>query len=100
MKKEFQKHCLGYNLKHTSGPWKVCPCGCKTQVIGELDKYICDTQNEANARLIASAPEMLEILVDLYKLDFMNNPEKRATALFVKTLIEKATGLKIEDILK
>ena len=47
--------------KHTPGPWKVCDCGnCdQTQVITLNGKI--EAQNPMQARLIATAPELLEI---------------------------------------
>ena len=59
-------------MTHTPGPWTVKPSKAKTQVtkIAENGSYdfICDTLSgpfyleecQANARLIASAPDLLE----------------------------------------
>ncbi|KKM72118.1 hypothetical protein LCGC14_1423760 [marine sediment metagenome] len=56
-------------MKHTPGPWKIGkePFGVDYMVTGPLSVGICDIthhvgQNcEADARLIAAAPEMLDV---------------------------------------
>lgn len=54
---------------HTPGPWHVeRACGRyeiwpKDQ--GQTHSYIGTIQEEANARLIAAAPELLELLIDI-----------------------------------
>lgn len=62
------------NNKHTAGPWSV-DCTSVAPTINSIDKTICQIHeptmghlkhvNVANARLIASAPEMLEALEHL-----------------------------------
>ena len=57
-------------IKHTSGKWKVGYYNSNTNIYADKEgtaEYICefDGQNkqvEANAKLIAAAPEMLELL--------------------------------------
>jgi hypothetical protein len=59
------------NSKHTPGPWELSDCG--ERVIGQADQdeihevaNLTNTLNhEANARLIAAAPELLEALREL-----------------------------------
>ena len=54
-------------MKYTPGPWKVSRCW--SQTCG--DNYVIDNESgdeaemQANARLIATAPELLEALVEL-----------------------------------
>ena len=62
-------------LQHTPGPWKACKRGDysedfdkQSQIIIGDEMRICavhsyDIEGEANARLIAAAPEMLEALI-------------------------------------
>ncbi len=62
--------------KHTAGPWRpTCKFGGGTEIkdfttIVDSDNrlFIGLASNEANARLIASAPEMLEALERMVKL--------------------------------
>ena len=105
-------------LKHTPGPWEVKKGGNDINIIimpekaniGNGHKYATcggmgDTEErEANVRLIASAPEMLECLIIIYKnfcsdcietdCDWCSQKDK------YRKIIEKATGMSIEDILK
>ena len=103
------------NLKHTRGPWKI---GYNDESGPELitgnDDFVAtvvqDTgysdiafselsdEEQANARLIASAPEMLEALMTLYK---ESEPQETESPFFkceIIPVIEKATGLTIEDL--
>ena len=60
---------------HTPGPWYVKRNGVRSPVNSEDGRHIAminynpmtipDEMHEANARLIAAAPEMLEVLIDL-----------------------------------
>lgn len=79
------------NLKHTPAPWKITPMG---NISGGNDIIVVTTQanlpveeNEANQKLIASAPELLEALIVL--------PENTGFAHVqdVPTMIEKAANL-------
>jgi hypothetical protein len=103
-------------MKHTPGPWIVDedlwegggPSEWKEQNrsvrSSDYKTSICMTQGhsglpmEANARLIAAAPEMLEQMISTYKtlLYFGSNISKGN----MKNIIEKATGQKIEEVLK
>lgn len=111
-------------VKHTLGPWMVFDWTTSTggtrlvgvrpvadepgdicQVWGEFDK-VSDRPNEesvANARLIAAAPDMLEVLVKLEYwfdtdeevLSAMSNDERRAHERMwemIRTVINKADG--------
>lgn len=57
------------NTKHTPGPWWVDDNGCVAAGHGDTYETIAimhdwqgDSEREANARLIAAAPELLEAL--------------------------------------
>lgn len=87
-------------IGHTSGPWKVVqswydfmvegPDG--QEIIWQDGPYDTPTIKEANARLIAAAPEMLEVLnawLDQYKdEEYKDCPEVVQT----RAAIAKATG--------
>jgi hypothetical protein len=96
-------------LQHTPGPWKYTvskihhrhqisdsKCGGQICLMWNRGKDI----TEANARLIAAAPDMLEALIWFVRR--VRNGEvhsKRTYARYVE-IIEKATGMSIEEILK
>ena len=80
-------------------------------IISDLEKkqeeILTEEEIQSNARLIAAAPEMLEVLIDEYKnmCNYCNegcvNKEKIwKCGVKIKDIIEKATGLKIEEVLK
>ena len=49
--------------QHTPGPWYLNPRGCVVQSTGDIVTRIeCSYTNEADARLIAAAPELIESL--------------------------------------
>ena len=53
------------NTKHTPGPWKYITWHGQHGVHDAMDNDVCETfgeDAEANARLIAAAPELLEAL--------------------------------------
>ena len=60
---------------HTPGPWIVKRNGVRSPVNSEDGRHIAminynpmtipDEMHEANARLVAAAPEMLEVLIEL-----------------------------------
>lgn len=53
--------------QHTPGPWHTGEGDCSDQVLYADDELICETGgNHANARLIAAAPEMAEMLALLH----------------------------------
>jgi hypothetical protein len=92
-------------LKHTPGPWKyenVC------DDIFEIYDYVNQEtiteycNNEADARIIAAAPEMLEALMELSKYLFRNDKNsighKSAYHRLMNDIIEKATGMSIDEI--
>lgn len=88
--------------KHTPGPWSVKPNSGSYSIHSEnqslygADPYLATVDgiqrsaNFANARLIASAPELLEALKQFYKTFALHNcPENIDPALFYATM-EKA----------
>ena len=87
--------------EHTFGPWVVGrtlrdgePC-----IVGDGDSVVCSfgdrTFPEADARLIASAPDLLEACIQaeaaIAGLDFDGCPEALAV---IRAAIAKAQGLK------
>lgn len=105
-------------LQHTPGPWHVMEDGFgkvhshptvyatddELRYIATCADYatIEKTNNLANARLIAAAPEMLEILIEDIKgkCDYCGLSTCADCNFFrTKQIIEKATGLTIEEVL-
>lgn len=88
-------------LKHTPGPWNVkgrqdlvCDSKDNIIVVAELNGY--------DATLCAVAPEMLEELIILFKairtIDIGGLDDYSPIRLM--QLLEKATGLPIEEVIK
>jgi hypothetical protein len=87
------------NTKHTPGPWVVTPTKWnlldtfEISRIGKSEWIAQVLDDEANARLIAAAPELLEVCKELYDWSIANNvrgpifPKLEAAVL-------KATGEK------
>lgn len=77
--------------KHTAGPWELSPSGAvvvhrhdngDTHVALVIDSWICSPdpcEAEANARLIASAPAMLEALRAMEAIGSAGVIERRET---------------------
>lgn len=90
--------------EHTPGPWKTGICqvtkdflkGRLTEAVVTLnDEVICITgEGDANARLIAAAPELLEALQALVRGVFDGPDDSDAAMLITKAraAITKATG--------
>ena len=82
---------------HTPGPWffYVTPSGVRYKVHGQtVDHFICDIKGAndlANARLIASAPDMLSALRNVRDF-FLNNNITGTYLNMVEETITKATG--------
>ena len=54
---------------HTPGPWYLNPRGWVVQSTGDIvTRLECSYNKEADARLIAAAPELLEALEELERL--------------------------------
>ena len=89
-------------LKHTPGPWEIKQddrgyfenIGPLSMGFTHADDVWLDIE-EADARLIAAAPEMLGALIMIYKVWH----EDSILISSVKAIIEKATGLKIGEVL-
>ena len=107
-------------LKYTPGPWEwyiidhsaailhagdifyksimtTSPCQSCYKKAKEWEWGRCTTPNEANARLIAAAPEMLEFLINIIK--YPDDLIREEFSINIVSIIEKATGMKIEDII-
>lgn len=83
--------------KHTKGEWKaVCIYG-NWVVVNEGDNVIDINNNEANAKLIAAAPNLLEALEELMSIVNIhskgtNNNFAWAEMDFAQKAINKAKG--------
>jgi hypothetical protein len=86
-------------LKHTPGPWFYDENYSKYEIYS-LEHIICDLNGVDDAKIISAAPEMLEALIELYKELKENENNKKFTCHAIKILIEKATGMKIDEVLK
>ena len=89
--------------KHTPGPWKMCSMGDSVYIkkgkrqLPPLSFDLSFFEREANARLIAAAPEMLEVLEEMARLPIAGPyPDgpclDQADMDIVKAAIAKATG--------
>lgn len=84
----YEPHC-----PHTKGPWHLRG---SNEVYSSNNKRICETMHEANAALIAAAPELLENFEKAIRL-IEHIQEKHGlvyevTILDGYKLIKKATG--------
>ena len=67
--------------------------------VNKFTKPPCDMETaKANARLLATAPEMLEALIEFLEWGPMTQSDRHLHESKFKKLIEKATGLKIEEV--
>jgi hypothetical protein len=89
-------------MKHTQGDWKAEWTHSESNIkkgwhiiTGNYDDII-DIPNapeaEANAKLIAAAPEMLSILLDLQKYNSMHKEFNDTFAARLNAAIQKATN--------
>ncbi len=90
-------------MKHTPGPWHVDPdprpnMEWNNHIYAANGLAVCfmahsdgkaDERDQANARLIAAAPELLEALLAVQRLDYFQ--EHSALAEIVRAAIKKAT---------
>lgn len=98
-------------LKHTPGPWKAAVDTRENIVVappnmkeGDYGPMICLVSNKqdviesdfANARLIAAAPDMLDTIISAL------TPSTKDGWLWNKfaPIIEKATGMTIDEVLE
>jgi hypothetical protein len=86
--------------KHTPGPWRYdyAPgfCGELLAANGTTLAEFVSEPSEANARLIAAAPELLEALQGLLR-GIANGPDEANAAMLVakaRDAVNKATGEK------
>jgi hypothetical protein len=99
-------------LNHTLGPWEIWKNLHGNNTIISNEGYeegyivIATHVNAENARLIAAAPEMLERLIFEYDSMCQGCQFKKTCKVICEhkkstgDIIEKATGLPIEEILK
>lgn len=96
-------------LKHTSAPWEnrgneITDSTGRTSDESDICYMNCDSLDDnyiANARLISCAPEMLEERIKYYDgEDSDGNICLRIPKEKYIELMERATGEKIEDIIK
>jgi hypothetical protein len=96
-------------MKHTQGPWKwhgarhddgrnngsVYRDDCGTAYcVAKAPQYAKDAQWEADAKLIAAAPEMLDALKKVQCVQHLFGPNKHLTAIIavVDSAVSKAEG--------
>lgn len=86
--------------QHTPGAWHIFTAACspdqraigdetENRIIALIDKS--DEQDEANAHLIAAAPELLEALENLVR-NFTQEPDPHGDLKKAKAVIKKAKG--------
>ena len=88
------------NAKHTPGQWGIrsTESGTKAIFSGETGNWIAHTvkstpmTQEANARLIASAPELLVALEQMLNLNSLGAYEQSAAISAARAAIAKARG--------
>ena len=95
-------------LKHTPGPWTIIKTssGFRGLRIFAGNHYIASVGNsdddletsESDARLIASAPELLDIIIKTYIAD-LESPVNQSWLDALRVLIEKATGMISEEVI-
>ena len=84
--------------KHTQGPWHATNYHVQS-LVHEYDGYICKAEGntkaeaEANARLIASAPDLLQVTKDFLLLAALHDWEGAAID-FAKATLAKVEGVK------
>ena len=86
-------------VKHTAGPWSICPNepdGDTWHIIAKKGQYICGLDmypnSDADAALIAAAPELLEACKEAYAyLQYNHGQGNKAFELCGKA-ISKSEG--------
>jgi hypothetical protein len=82
--------------KHTPGPWSVATYGCSPDFFAiKIGSFSLATKipNEQDARLIAAAPELLQVTKDFLLLAALHDWEGAAID-FAKATLSKAEGVK------
>lgn len=93
-------------LKHTPGPWNIDVNENLRNIIfsEKTHEVICDLKKGVNdnrdARLIACAPEMLELLIEFLEWGAKTSSDMAYFEGNMKIFIEKATGMTIDEVLK
>jgi len=100
-------------LKHTPRPWEKDHIKSISKHKNDNTPTVADNltleELEANGRLIASASEMLEMMINSFKQtkiivgdNYINliKMDEKSDAYKMLKLIEKATGFPIEEVLK
>ena len=86
--------------KHTSGPWTAHstksfyvfgPASLSEQAGLDYGPFVCNASSQANARLIAAAPELLEALSDAVSTQPSDSPIK--WVIRARAAIANATGV-------
>ena len=87
------------NTKHTPGPWTIDGKNIKHYTdngftkVARVGDYMAARNDEANARLIAAAPELLEAAIAYVQADKDgNNTRSRIAMKQLRAAIAKATG--------
>jgi hypothetical protein len=115
-------------LKHTPGPWvwgipdystailhvegdlenEICEVSpCRSCIERIKEKYInpqwvwgrCITPKEADAKLIATAPELLDAIINYIKRNNSGTEKDLISYNIFVSVIEKATGLTLKEII-
>lgn len=82
-------------MKHTKGPWKIGKRAMDTIFSGDdaiADVFPNVVSGKANARLIASAPELLEAVKELIEICITEGNWETKQASKFRNLIAKAEG--------
>jgi len=85
-------------MTHTKGPWKVVDVGDGFRIAKDnlilVSIYNRDETSEANARLIAAAPEMLEALENVrwWLLEYEKAPPNSAVISEIDEALRKVKG--------
>ena len=81
-------------MKHTKGPWKIDASFGETEIVSDLAciAKITGLQIDANAQLIAAAPELLEALKLAFEMhkDNLSSHDERLKVM--ANAISKASG--------
>jgi hypothetical protein len=96
-KKSYKPKLVKMKTQHTKGEWDIISMSNDTYLL-TVNSEITDREAEANARLIAAAPELLEALITLTRavrrLEIYKNPVSIHTDKInqANEAIQKATG--------
>jgi hypothetical protein len=95
-------------MEHTPGPWEIVDDGITNVIVTKKGKdniAMVFHGREVDARLIVAAPEMLEMLLELIMIIRIHSRKTNNNFAWAEMdsaidEVERATGKKIEDILK